>query len=199
MYTLLGKSPFLTGVDETELRIIKQQIDRGINSPLTSACGRLFDAVAALIGVRGRVTYEGQAAIELEMRSTAAADRQMMEGYPFGIDRQDGEAVIRLRELFEGIIADLRKGAAIAEIGLRFHHTVACMIVEMCQCILRDTGLRTVALSGGCFQNRLLLSKTVVGLREAGFEVLVHRQVPCNDGGISLGQAVIANFAVERR
>ncbi len=73
------------------------------------------------------------------------------------------------------------------------------MIVEMCQCISKDTGLRTVALGGGCFQNRLPLSKTVTGLHEAGFEVLVPREVPCNDGGISLGQAVIANFAMERR
>ena len=205
LYTLLGKVPelpFLTEVDEVELRIIKQQIDGGINSPLTSACGRLFDAVAALIGVRGRVGYEAQAAIELEMMSTAAdgtADTRVTEGYPFGIDWQEEKATIRLRELFEGIIADLREGVSTAEIGLRFHHTVVGMIVEMCQCISRDTGLRTVALSGGCFQNRLLLSNTMVGLREAGFEVLVHREVPCNDGGISLGQAVIANFAVERR
>ena len=200
LYTLLGEFPFfpfLAEVDDTELRIIKQQIDRGINSPLTSACGRLFDAVAALIGVRERVTYEAQAAIELEMAVKIQNPKSKIQirGYPFGVEEGEDGAVIRLRGLFDALLADLRGGVAVGEMAYRFHVTVAEMIEAMCERIAQETGLRTVALSGGCFQNRLLLALVVPRLREVGLRVLLHRQVPCNDGGLSLGQAVIAHFA----
>jgi len=195
------------GTGEEELRIIRQQIDKGINCPQTSAGGRLFDAVAALIGVRERVTYEAQAAIELEMaaqiqyRSTERSRRSpisniQIAGYPFGIEESDGGKVIRLRGLFDALLADLRGGVAVGEMAYRFHVTVAEMIEAMCERIAQETGLRTVALSGGCFQNRLLLALVVPRLQEVGLCVLLHRQVPCNDGGLSLGQAVIAHFAV---
>jgi len=95
--------------------------------------------------------------------------------------------------MFEALLAELESGTPVVEISGRFHHTMTTLIVEMCQRIRRDTGLGTVALSGGCFQNRLLFGQTVAGLREAGFRTLVHQQVPTNDGGLSLGQAVIAN------
>ena len=200
LYTLLGEFPFfpfLAEVDDTELRIIKQQIDRGINSPLTSACGRLFDAVAALIGVRERVTYEAQAAIELEMAVKIQNPKSKIQirGYPFGVEEGEDGAVIRLRGLFDALLADLRGGVAVGEMAYRFHVTVAEMIEAMCERIAQETGLRTVALSGGCFQNRLLLALVMLRLREVGLRVLLHRQVPCNDGGLSLGQAVIAHFA----
>jgi len=184
-----------------ELRIIRQQIDKGINCPQTSAGGRLFDAVAALIGVRERVTYEAQAAIELEMAAQIQypISNIQIAGYPFGIEESDGGKVIRLRGLFDALLADLRGEVAVGEMAYRFHVTVAEMIGAMCERIARETGLRTVALSGGCFQNRLLLALVVPRLREVGLRVLLHRQVPCNDGGISLGQAVIASFTVERR
>jgi hydrogenase maturation protein HypF len=107
----------------------------------------------------------------------------------------DGLQVIRLRELFAALVEDVESGAPIQEMAWRFHRTVAQMTVEVCERVAVDTGLRDVALSGGCFQNRLLLSLTVPALRAAGFRVLLHRQVPCNDGGLSLGQAVIAHFA----
>ncbi len=199
LYALTGQLPPLPspGAGEEELRIIQQQIDRGINCPQTSAGGRLFDAVSALLGVRQRTTYEAQAAIELEM---AAGELRITNGewrnYPFGIEEGEDGMVIRLRPLFEALLVDRRNGVAVGEMAYRFHVTVAEMMLETCERIAQETGLRTVALSGGCFQNRLLLALVVPRLEEVGLRVLLHRQVPCNDGGISLGQAVIAHFAV---
>ncbi len=218
LYALTGQLPadlqlpLSPGPGEEELRIIRRQIDGGINCPETSAGGRLFDAVSALLGVRGRATYEAQAAIELEM----AAHRWLLErrrdaerlrscdfSYPFGFEGDgngiegDRTQVIRLRMLFEALLADLQDGVSVGEMSYRFHVTVAEMMRATCERIAREAGLRTVALSGGCFQNRLLLALVVPKLREAGLHVLTHRQVPCNDGGISLGQAVIAHFATE--
>ena len=183
--------------EEEERRIIRQQVDQRINCPQTSAGGRLFDAVSALLGVRERITYEAQAAMELEMAAQIPNPKsQIPNGYPFGIEESDGGKVIRLRGLFETLLADLRNGVAVEEMAYRFHVTVAEMMRAMCERIAEETGLRTVALSGGCFQNRLLLALVVPRLEEVGLRVLLHRQVPCNDGGISLGQAVIAHFAV---
>ena len=217
LYALTGQLlslPFEAGAGEEELRIIQQQIDRGLNCPQTSAGGRLFDAVSALLGIRGRVTYEAQAAMELEMAaqtSTLQLPPSNFQppfsilhspfsdpGYPFDIEEGEGGMVVRLRGLFEALLAERRGGTAVEEMAYRFHVTVAEMMGTMCERIAQETGLRTVALSGGCFQNRLLLALVVPRLQEAGLRVLVHRQVPCNDGGISLGQAVIAHFVVGR-
>ena len=181
---------------EEELRIIQQQIDKGINCPQTSSGGRLFDAASALLGVRERITYEAQAAVELEMAvKELRITNNELRNYPFGVEEGEGGMVIRLRGLFEALLADRRRGVGVGEVAYRFHVTVAEMVGAVCERIARETGLRTVALSGGCFQNRLLLVLVVPRLREVGLRVLLHRQVPCNDGGISLGQAVIAHFA----
>ena len=196
LYALAGQVPLLpslSDLSDQEQRIIRQQVDRGINCPQTSAGGRLFDAVSALLGVRARAGYEAQAAIELEMAAHGAAGSPRMPAYPFDIERVDGLEVIRLRRLLEAIITDIRRGTELATMAYRFHVTVAETIRAVCESIAEESGLRTVALSGGCFQNRLLLALVVPLLRDAGFRVLMHQQVPCNDGGISLGQAVIAN------
>jgi hydrogenase maturation protein HypF len=199
VYALTGEAPALPGISEQEARIVQQQVDRRLNTPLTSAVGRLFDTVAALIGVRHSVSYEAQAAIELEMLATRwaktqpALDTQLP--YPFEIEGADGSAIVRLRRLLEAIQADVAAGATPGEIGWRFHRTMGEMLLVVCEYISQKTGLRTVALSGGVFQNRLLLSLAVPALEQAGFRVLLHRQVPCNDGGLSLGQAVLAHFA----
>ena len=103
---------------------------------------------------------------------------------------------MRLRDLLSAVMADLHQGISKGRISVKFHNTVAQMINEMCHLIANETGVSQVALSGGVFQNRLLLRKTVRLLESSGFQVFTHRQVPCNDGGISLGQAVIVNFAV---
>jgi len=184
------------GITEKEMHIVRQQVDRHLNTPLTSAAGRLFDAVAALIGLRQQVTYEAQAAIELEMlaagwQSTIQEPNAFLP-YPFDTKREGKEIVIGLRDLVGAIQAGLAMGTSRAEVGWRFHLTMAELITDVCQQIAKETGLRTVALSGGCFQNRLLLSMTVPCLEQAGFAVLLHRRVPCNDGGISLGQAALA-------
>ncbi|MFC1989054.1 carbamoyltransferase HypF [Chloroflexota bacterium] len=197
--SLLGETalksdlPFLKGVGSAEVDIIRQQIEKNINSPLTSSCGRLFDAVSALIGIRGEIEYEAQAAIELEM--VAYDEHGETAYYPFSIVEQDGMSLIRLQDLFAAIIIDLQDGATQARIAAKFHNTVARLIRGLCQVISNKTGITRVALSGGVFQNRLLLRKAVNLLESDGFKVFTHWQVPCNDGGISLGQVVIANFS----
>ena len=197
LLTLFGQDAPITDlflwsdVSQQEIDIVRKQVQRGINSPLTSSCGRLFDAVSALIGIRRMVDYEAQAAIELE----TTANGGNYGSYPFHIVKQDGADIIRLKELFSGLIRDLKRGMPPANISNKFHRTVAEMVVQMCQRLAKGSDIRKVALSGGVFQNRLLFRMTIAALQEAGFEVLTHGRVPTNDGGISLGQAVIANFA----
>ena len=191
---MLGEDFSLEGLplNPTELEIIKQQVKRGINSPLTSSAGRLFDAVSALAGVRQEIDYEAQAAIELEM---LAPDEVESESYPFAIVEEQGVRVVKLGGLLSAVVRDIRNQTPVPVISLKFHNSVAQMIVEVCRLIARDTGIKQVALSGGVFQNRLLLRLATAALQKAGFNVLTHHLVPCNDGGVSLGQAVIANFA----
>jgi hydrogenase maturation protein HypF len=164
---------------------------RGVNSPLTSSAGRLFDAVAALLGVRDTVNYEGQAAIELEQ----LADPAERGAYPAAIDASFGpDSPFRADggDLVRAVVADLGAGVAREVVAARFHNGVAALIEAGCL-LLRDAGgLEDVALSGGVFQNVLLLERAVSRLTGRGFRVLTHSRVPCNDGGISLGQAVVA-------
>ncbi|MGA2671481.1 MAG: carbamoyltransferase HypF [Dehalococcoidia bacterium] len=199
-------------VGEVEIEIIKRQIERRINSPLTSSMGRLFDAISALLGIRGEIDYEGQAAVELEMAAHALygeepssviarrvsdeAISDVRESYSYDIVEDEGIRIVRLKGLFSAVIEDLHQGISKERIAVKFHNTVARMINEMCHLVADETGISQVALSGGVFQNRLLLRKTVSLLESSGLQVFTHRQVPCNDGGISLGQAVIAHFAV---
>jgi len=183
-------------VSEVEIEIIKRQIERRINSPLTSSMGRLFDAISALLGIRGEIDYEGQAAVELEMAAYEEDYVHAQESYPYRIVEDEGIRIVHLRDLLSAVIEDLHQDIPKGRISVKFHNTVARMINEMCHLIAEETGITQVALSGGVFQNRLLLRKTVSLLESDGFQVFTHRQVPCNDGGISLGQAVIANFAV---
>jgi len=200
IHTLLGPDfpliglPTLGQLDIGELVVVTRQTERRVNSPLTSSAGRLFDAVSALAGVRGEVDYEAQAAIELEM--LADENENAPAVYPFTIAKEDGCRVVKLGGLIAAVIDDAKQGMPVSAVSTKFHWTMAKMIVDMCRAISRDTGIKVVALSGGVFQNRLLFRIAVDGLREEGFEVLTHRLVPCNDGGISLGQAAIANFAV---
>jgi hydrogenase maturation protein HypF len=117
------------------------------------------------------------------------------ESYLYRIVADQGIRIVRLRDLFSAVIEELGEGVSRERISVKFHNTVAQIINEMCQLIANETAITRVALSGGVFQNRLLLRKTVSLLERSGFQVFTHKQVPCNDGGISLGQAVIANFA----
>ena len=187
----------LDDLSSTEAEAVCVQIERELNTPLTSSMGRLFDAVSALVGVRQRVTYEAQAAIELEMRAMEAGGMvapNELPRYPLTLTKRDNVSILGLRPLFEAVLADMWKNVSVAEIALQFHFSIATAVARTCEVIAGETGLGTVALSGGCFQNRLLLEMTVRQLIPRGFRVLTHRQVPCNDGCIALGQAVVAGF-----
>ena len=157
----------------------------GANSPLTSSAGRLFDAVSALLGLRDAINYEGQAAIELEQ----VADVDERGGYLATIT---DDMVVRGADLVRATAEDLRAGVATPVIAARFHNGVVDAVVRTCVALRDRTGVSTVALSGGVFQNLLLLTRVVDRLRVNSFTVLCHRRVPTNDGGISLGQAAVA-------
>jgi hydrogenase maturation protein HypF len=194
LYDLFGEGFLDTGLElasrrkRQELTIILRQIERKINTPLTSSCGRLFDAVSSLIGLRDTITYEGQAAIELEM----IADSGVRGEYTWDIYEEDGQLIIDTLLVIRDIIADLEKGIPAEEISAKFHNTVSDLIRGICNRVRDREGLNKVVLSGGVFQNRLLAKQTVELLRKEGFETFFHKRIPTNDGGISLGQAVIA-------
>jgi hydrogenase maturation protein HypF len=161
---------------------------KGVNAPLTSSAGRLFDAAAAILGVRDTINYEGQAAIEFEQLADPAETR----AYPAAVRAGEGPFQACGADLLNALIEDLTAGVRAPVIAARFHHGVAALIEAGCVYLRDRHGLATVALSGGVFQNMLLLHATVARLEARGFTVLTHSRVPCNDGGISLGQAVIA-------
>jgi hydrogenase maturation protein HypF len=174
-----------------ETGLIRQMIERNVNVPQTSSMGRLFDAVSALLDVRRNATYEAQAAMELEQ--LAASHHAPYAPYPFALADHEGTLQIRVAALFDALLDDAARGTPVPAIDRRFHDTVAEMILRVSARLRDQTGLNTVALSGGVFQNRLLLELVVPRLRAADFDILLHSQVPPNDGGISLGQAAIAN------
>jgi hydrogenase maturation protein HypF len=159
----------------------------GVNAPLTSSAGRLFDAVSALLGVRDVVSYEGQAAIELEH----LADLSGTGSYDVPVS-DDPVARVDTAALVRAVAEDLLSGTSVPVIAGRFHTTLADVVLDVCGRLRDAHDLSTVALSGGVFQNALLLTRCLDRLEDNGFTVLTHRQVPCNDGGISLGQAAVA-------
>ena len=170
--------------------VLKRAIEKKINTPLTSSMGRFFDAVSSLLSVRDEAHYEGQAAIELEM----IADHGMKEEYPFHIHKDEMPMAIDPLEMIRGIVCDLTDGMPSSKISGKFHKTIARLIVETCETIRSKEKLNRVVLSGGVFQNNFLLSLVTEGLKRSGFDVYTHHLVPPNDGGVSLGQAVIAHM-----
>jgi hydrogenase maturation protein HypF len=184
---------FVKELDRNKLAAIKRMIDRGVNSPMTSSFGRLFDAVSALVGIRKEIYYEGQAAIELEMAAGMEAGE-----YPFDLRELEDHTLIMIAPIFRGIVSDLERGVGVESISSKFHNTIAKIILNMCLNIRKISGLDRVALSGGVFQNSLLLENTYVLLDKNGFKVFTQHRVPPNDGGISLGQVVIANERIKR-
>jgi hydrogenase maturation protein HypF len=180
--------PLWSMLEPGELALVRRLIATGVNSPPTSSCGRLFDAISALAGVRGVVNYEGQAAIELEMLAAEGVD----DAYDWRLLRRT-PMVVDPAPLLRGVVADLQGGVDVGVISARFHNTIAAIVADVCSAARQKTGVGRVALSGGCFQNVYLLGRTIDALEREGFEVLIHHLVPANDGGIALGQAVIAN------
>lgn len=180
--------PGLHDIPQAQRCILTQAVARGINSPMTSSAGRLFDAVAALLGLCTHADYEGQA----PMRLQAVADVSDGCAYNYTVIDNDTITILCFSKTIEGIVQDLENGVAMARIAGMFHRTVADAVVEMCVRIRQHHHLQTVALSGGVFQNELLLNLVNDGLEMRGFEVLQHNVVPPNDAGIALGQAAIA-------
>jgi hydrogenase maturation protein HypF len=167
--------------------VVRAMASRQVNAPLTSSAGRLFDAVAAVLGIRDAINYEGQAAIELEQRA------DLTEHGTYSAAVTEGPALqLHGVDLVRAALNDLRAGVAPEAIATRFHHGVADAIIRVCLMLRDSTGVGVAALSGGVFQNILLLERTVAGLERWGFRVLTHSRVPPNDAGISLGQVAIA-------
>lgn len=179
---------------DKDINLLMTMVERKVNSPYSCGMGRLFDAVSSLIGLRDVITFEGEAAIALEM---AAGDSRDSGTYPFGFTA-GRPAVIGTNPLFISITEDIIKGVSKGEVARKFHNTVARMVVTLCKDIREKTGLGTVALSGGVFQNPLLFGMVEVGLGSSGFRVLTHSKVPANDACISLGQAAVSAAGAAR-
>lgn len=177
-------------MDYDKLSIIEKMIDKNINSPLTSSCGRLFDAASSLIGIRDKISYEGQAAMELESFCASG----VKERYNFFVCKEGDEFIIDPQKIFIDIIKDLKEGIDKKVMAAKFHNTVAEFTLNLCGKIKKSTGINKIALSGGVFQNKYLTEKVVSLLEDKGFKVYIQRKVPPNDGGISLGQAVVAGL-----
>ena len=178
---------FMRRLDPAAWRLLSQAADRGLNSPLTSSAGRLFDAVASLVGLRDRVAFEAQAAMELEALVEPEADVL----YATSIAAED-TIVVRTTDVVRGVVDDLLREVPVARIATRFHATLVEVLAQVCDRIRDRSGIAAVALSGGVFQNTWLLKAAMRRLDARGFEVYSHRQVPANDGGLSLGQAAVA-------
>ena len=193
LYEALDREPAIPAalasrVDPRAWSQVSGLIRTGTASPATSSMGRLFDAVAALTGIRTEVNYEGQAAIEFE----AAADPSERGTYPVAFSDHDGLLVIDPRETIEAVAADVAGGERAGVVACRFHHAIAGATVQACARLAALHATDIVVLSGGVFQNRLLLEWVLDGLRASGLHVLLPERLPMNDGGIAYGQAVIA-------
>jgi hydrogenase maturation protein HypF len=177
----------LKDFDTSTLKIIVEMITKPLNAPPTSSLGRLFDGVASILGLRNYVAFEGQAAMELEMLAKAKTDSAYHYQWVF----EDG-IKIQPQPIIRGVTDDLIHGVEAGLISAKFHFTLVRLFAELCEVIRKDSGLNRVVLSGGVFQNALILSGLVSALKEKSFKVYSHKQVPANDGGICLGQAVVA-------
>jgi hydrogenase maturation protein HypF len=184
--------PLLRRIPAKKISTIRSMIERRINTVETSAAGRLFDAVASIVGIRDEVNFEAQAAIELE----ACAQPGVDASYPFEISA-GSPWQIDVRPMMEQIVRDVVAAKPVGWISAAFHNTVAAIVVEMCLRLRSEEHIDRVCLSGGTFQNVYLVERAVACLRAKGFQVFLHSKVPPNDGGISLGQAVIANAALK--
>jgi hydrogenase maturation protein HypF len=186
---LKTKSFFAANLDARKLDLLLEILDRRVNSPLTSSCGRLFDAVAALVGIRQQVNYEAQAAIELEM---AIEGRASNEAYRLELLPEGNGWIIGTRPLFEGLIDDLTRRQPVSLISEKFHNGLIEVFTRLAGLLRERTSLDRVCLSGGTWHNVYLLENLSRRLASAGFEVFAQSEVPTGDGGLSLGQALVA-------
>lgn len=201
---LKRKPAFLNGVSPHKIGLLLEMLDRRVNSPPTSSCGRLFDAVAAIAGVRNDVTYEAQAAMELEMAmengngrvcgkdGEQAEQRNPDEFYQFELSLRDSTWVIGTRPLFEALLEDVAARRSVSEISRKFHNGLIASFCEIAKELRKQNSLNRVCLSGGTFNNFYLRQNLVWALSKVGFEVFTQGEVPTGDGGLSLGQAMVA-------
>jgi len=195
LHSLFGAGLFEPGLPcsaalaTDQRKLFLQMLEKGINSPLTSSCGRLFDAVASLLDVRQTVAYEGQAAIELE---ALAESSSAAEHYPFSFSEVDGRLVLDFSDMLRSLVQDVLDNRPREDLARRFHNTLAVAASEVCEEIRAATGLQRVVLSGGVFQNRLFSEGLSTHLEQKNFQVYSQRLAPPNDGGLALGQAIIA-------
>ncbi|MEW6358352.1 MAG: carbamoyltransferase HypF [Planctomycetota bacterium] len=187
-----ARIPMLDQFKEADLKLLAQILEGGINTPETSSLGRLFDSVSAMLGVCDRASYEGQPAIELE----GVADEACTESYDYVISPNESASQVDMAQAIRRIVRDIRDGVGRAVIAARFHNTIVNLSLDMCLRIREKYGLGTVAFSGGVFQNLLLAERLGGELTRSGFEVLQHYHAPPNDGGLALGQAVIARTRI---
>jgi hydrogenase maturation protein HypF len=184
--------PLFRHADREKMTVIVQMIRKSVNAPLTSSLGRLFDGVSAILGIRGEVGFEGQAAMELEMMAAKGVEERYPVSWTGGQTR-----IVLLEPIIREIVSDSLKGIPVHIISARFHNTVIRLFCELCLDLRKETGIQSVALSGGAFQNGILLDGMIRTLRAHRFSIISHRLVPSNDGGISLGQAVVAASRIE--
>jgi len=182
--------PFVRALNRAEASVVLQMALKGVHSPMTSSCGRLFDAVSALLGLRWTIAYEGQAAVELEMAQTP----RDQETYPWEVSQEEGVWIMKSQEMIRGIVKDIQEGEGRGVIARRFHNTLVQMVADACAGTGAQSGITQVALSGGAFQNRTLLTGLSRALVAEGFQVYTHAGIPPNDGGLCLGQAVCAGL-----
>jgi hydrogenase maturation protein HypF len=194
LYEIFGRdaSKYIE-IDSSKLSIIEQMLLKNINSPVTSSMGRLFDGIASILNIRQRANYEAQGAIELEFAALPPAPDHMKRGeafYTVNYEEHDGICLINWHYMINEIIDELRQKTSISYISSKFHNTLSEIILNIAQ----QTGFEKVVLSGGCFQNRFLIEKSISKLQLNGFKVYRHQRVPTNDGGISLGQIKYASI-----
>jgi hydrogenase maturation protein HypF len=190
---LLADAGLLSAGDDPRYPALLAALGGGLNIIRSSSMGRVFDGVSSLLNICHDSGYEGQGAIELENAAAAAESAEPAEPFPFGLDTDaDGMLIVDLAPCIRELVWRRGAGERKEMLALRFHETICRVILDACLWLKKQYGLRTVTLSGGVFQNRILLTRTLPALENAGFEVLINRAVPSNDGGVSLGQAYIA-------
>ncbi|WP_432667237.1 carbamoyltransferase HypF [Wukongibacter baidiensis] len=185
----------LNHIENKKIKNVMSMIKHNINCPETSSMGRFFDAVSGLLGLKTRITFEGEAAIYLE----AVADKKEVGKYNYHIENLDEKYVVNTGEIIKSLLKDIENNLGKGIISRRFHNTVIAFSIDMCKLIRSKTNINSVALSGGVFQNEIILKGIYEGLVGEGFSVYTHGQIPCNDGGIAIGQLVIANNQFKRR
>ena len=197
LYDAFGKDflnldvDFVRKLNTSKWEILERMLNRKVNCPPTSSMGRLFDAVASVLGICEEAFYEGQAAVELE----SLVDKNVrVLPYPYELAAKRMPYVIDSAPVIKAMVRDIEKGVSPGEIASKFHSTVTAIITDVCKTIKQERDISEVALSGGVFQNMVLLENVFCSLKKEGFRVYIHNRIPANDGGISVGQAVIANY-----